>query len=115
MTADGQYVAAASWPGDVIVWDLKTGCVRLQLRHGRNVNALCLTPRADRIVIGDAESATDHAIPHHGDTAASWSTDTIVGQLATRAAVTALAANPALPSDVMFGTELGQVAYIRVP
>jgi WD40 repeat protein len=117
VSADGARVAAACGTGDVTVWDVKTARVRLRLHHERGVTALCLTPTGHRIVLGDAESATVHAITRGraGNGATSRGRDTVVGHLATRARVTALAANPALPSDVILGTASGQVAYIRVP
>ncbi len=118
LSEDGRHVAAASEPGEVTVWDVHTESIRLRLHHGRRVTALCLTAAADRVVVGDAQWATVHAVPpEHRDAvyARLGATDTVVGRLATRATVTALAANPAIPSDFIFGTALGQVGYVRLP
>ena len=117
LTAGGTHVAAASEPGDVTVWDVETGDLRHQFRHGRPVTALCLTPAADRVVVGDTQAATVHAVPAQNTAADAGSpaTETVIGRLATRATVTALAANPAIATDVLLGTALGQIAYVRVP
>jgi hypothetical protein len=117
ISADGRHVAAGCITGDVTVWDVATAEVRLRLHCERGVTALCLTPQGDRIVVGDDDSATVHMIvdePNAGY-AESHAHGTVVGRLATRAGVTALAANPAMPYDVMLGTMSGQVAYVRVP
>ena len=104
VTADGRGVATAAEPGTVAVWDLETGRARVELDHGRTVTALCLTPRADRVIVGDHARLTVYLID-----------DATTQRPATRAPVTALAANPALSRHVLFETAMGQVAYIQVP
>ena len=114
LTADGQYAATAVDDGEITLWDLATGDARLRLRHGHMVTALCLTPQADRLIAGDEEAMTVHAVIENTD-ATVPSTDPPVARLVTRARVTALAANPAFAGHVLFGTAMGQVAYVRVP
>jgi hypothetical protein len=114
LSADGKHVAAGCITGDITVWEVQEARVRMRLDHRRPVTAICLTRHGERVVVGDDESVTVHAVTDVADADAP-ATDTAVGGLGTRAAVTALAANPALPSDVILGTAAGQVAYIRVP
>jgi hypothetical protein len=111
LTADGHHGAAAIANGEVTLWDLLTGQVRLRLRHTTLVTAVCLTPPGDRLVIGDNETLTvlDATIA----SSATRARDT--ARLVVRAAVTALAANPVLDRLVLFGTASGQVTYVRVP
>jgi WD40 repeat protein len=117
ISAYGRHVAAGCVTGDVTVWDVATAEVRLRLHCAQGATALCLTPQGDRIVVGDDDSATVHVIAdeHTGGDGESPAHGTVIGRLTTRGTVTALAANPAMPYDVMLGTTFGQVAYVRVP
>jgi WD40 repeat protein len=117
ISADGRHVAAACATGDITVWHVESEQIRMRLCAERFVSALCLTPRGDRVVLGEGDSATVHMVTDltNNGPAESDATDTVVGRLATRATVTALAANPAMPCDILLGTANGQVAYIRVP
>jgi hypothetical protein len=100
--------ATGSLTGDVVIWDVPTGVAVHRLTCPAIVSALALTPRADRLIIGDHESLSVYPIP---DT----SPRSPVARLVTRSRVTAVAVNPAMPSYVLCGTASGQVTYVRIP
>jgi WD40 repeat protein len=115
VSADGHLGATALATGEITVWDLATGDAGLRINHDRRVLALCLTPLADRLIIGDDETLT--VVNAHGaasDTPAP--VDTVqTARLTTRGAVTAVTANPVFDRYVLFGTASGQVVYVHVP
>ncbi len=108
IAADGRLAATGSISGDVIVWDVPAGVALHRLGLPTVVSALALTPRGDRLIIGDDESLSVYTVPgvDQGRPAA---------RLVTRSRVTAVAVNPAMPSYVLCGTASGQVIYLRIP
>jgi len=108
VSADGLTAATGSLSGDVAVWDTRTGTAVIRFTRPTTITALALTPEADRVIVGCDLALTVHPI-------AASQPGRPVASLYTRDRVTAAAVNPVMPRYLLFGTALGQVAYVRLP
>jgi hypothetical protein len=107
ITPDGRFGATATMHGDVTIWDLVSGTELSQLTVDTQVNGLSLSPKVDRLVLGGTGLAAYSLV--------AGRSPTLMAELTTTHAVTAVAINPAMPDHALFGSDIGQVGYVRLP
>jgi hypothetical protein len=107
ITPDGGFAATATVHGHVTVWDISTGARLSHLAVDEYVNALSLSPKIDRLVLGGSGLAAYSLVAGH--------CPILMAELTTAHEVTAVAINPVMPNYVLFGSDTGQVGYVRLP
>ena len=108
ISADGLTVALGYLGGGVTMWDVPTRNLGASMKHAGRVTALALTPHADHVIVGGECSLSAYPLPPARPAKP-------IARLFTRSRVSAVAVNPVMPRYVLFGTALGQVAYVRLP